>query len=174
MSYVFAFSFSRSRVLEWVAISCSHGLHFVITFHCDLSIMGGPAHYDSSSTELCKPFYQDKTVFMKGMDFLGPHQPSNSELRKHSQTDITFIPIKHLCNTDITYSYNTCSSITSILRLLHFLKYAHVRAPSVDFSIKITLLHTGVLETTSIHMLSTFPNPPPTIFVQKALGFQRG
>ena len=160
--------------MEWVAISFSHGLHFVRTLHCDLSILGGPAQHDSSFIELCKPFYQDKTAFMKGIDFLGPHhQPCNSGLRKHSQRDITLIPIKHLCNTDITYSYNTCSNIASILRLLHFFQYAQVRAPPVDFSINLMLPHKGVLETTSFHMLPTFPNPPPTTFVQKALDFQR-
>ena len=40
-------SILQARILKWFAIPFSSGPHFVITLHCDPSILGGPTQHGS-------------------------------------------------------------------------------------------------------------------------------
>ena len=55
------------RIVVWVAISSSCGLHFTRTLHYDSSIFGGLQGIANNLFELCKPLHHDKVVIREGI-----------------------------------------------------------------------------------------------------------
>ena len=59
-----------ARMLKWVAMSSSHGPHFVRMLHYDLSSQLPLHSMAQSSTELHKPLGHDKAVTHEGITML--------------------------------------------------------------------------------------------------------
>ena len=113
-----------ARILEWFAIPCSSGPHFLRTLHYGLSwvALHSMAH---SSTELRKPLHHDKAVIHEGTGCLDSITDSmDMQLAKFQET-VRDREAWHVVVHGVAKSWTWLSDWTTKICMLDLLVLSH-------------------------------------------------